>query len=83
MKAPPRWTETQLTVEAERSITLFRRERLGEPLEKWKNTFDQYQEQFETLFNEYGIAYPSSLSHEQLSKVFKDKLGDALLSTAE
>ncbi len=78
MKAPPRWTETQLTVEAERSITLFRRERLGEPLEKWKNTFDQYQEQFETLFNEYGIAYPSSLSHEQLSKVFKDKLGDAL-----
>jgi hypothetical protein len=78
MKAPPRWTTEQLTAEVKESTLRFRRERLREPLEKWKSTFDTYQGQFERLFEEFSIARPTSLSHTQLAKLFKEKLGDAL-----
>ncbi len=78
MKAPPRWAEEELIVEVARALALFRRERLSEPLEKWKETFDQYENQYERLFADYGIADPSRLEHEQISEIFREKLGDAL-----
>lgn len=78
MKTPPRWNEEQLAVEAERACTLFRNERLEEPLAKWRETFDQYEAQFERLFDEFGIANPKTLTHKQVTQIFKDKLGDAL-----
>ena len=78
MKSPPQWTEAELTVEASKSRQLFIDERLKEPLERWISTFAKYEMQFQRLFNEYGVANPSSLTPEQLAAVFRDQLGDAL-----
>ena len=65
-------------VEADKSRQLFIDERLKEPLERWISTFAKYEMQFQRLFNEYGVANPSSLTPEQLAAVFRDQLGDAL-----
>lgn len=78
MKIPPRWTKEQLASEVETSKRLFRHERLEEPLEKWKRVFDLYEGQFIRLFDEYGIADPSSITTEQLTDIFRNQLGDAL-----
>lgn len=78
MKAPPRWTEAQLTASAITSRALFRDERLKEPLERWKTAFAQYEGQFQQLFDKYGIADPASLSPAQVTEIFKEQLGDAL-----
>lgn len=78
MKSPPRWTEEELAAEAEKARALFRHERLEEPLENWKKTFDQYETQFRRLFDEFSIADPAALTHEQVIRIFKDRLGDAL-----
>ena len=78
MKSPPRWTEAELTVEANKSRQLFIDERLKEPLERWISTFAKYEMQFQRLFDEYGVANPSSLTPAQLAAVFRDQLGDAL-----
>ncbi|MHB8940231.1 MAG: XamI family restriction endonuclease [Desulfobacteria bacterium] len=75
---PPVWTSDQLDVEVEHACGLFRRERLAEPLEKWKQTFDVYQSKFKVLFEEYGIADPSTIDYEDLVRIFRDNLGDAL-----
>ena len=66
MIAPPRWTDEQLAAGVESAKTLFRHERLDEPLEQWKTVFDTYKAQFQTLFNEYGIADPTALTHEAI-----------------
>lgn len=78
MKAPPRWTEAQLTAGAVASRQLFRDERLKEPLARWKTAFDQYEAQFQQLFDKYGIADPTSLSPAQIAEIFREQLGDAL-----
>jgi hypothetical protein len=78
MKTPPRWTVDQLAAGAQESRLLFRRERLDEPLERWKATFKLYEAQFHRLFDEYGIADPAKLSAEQVAAIFRDQLGDAL-----
>lgn len=65
-------------VEADKSRQLFIDERLKEPLERWISTFAKYEMQFQRLFDEYGVANPSSLTPEQLAAVFRDQLGDAL-----
>lgn len=78
MKSPPRWTDAELIVEADKSRQLFIDERLKEPLERWISTFAKYEMQFQRLFDEYGVANPSSLTPEQLAAVFRDQLGDAL-----
>lgn len=78
MKAPIRWTEAQLTASATASRQLFRDERLKEPLERWKIAFAQYEDQFQRLFDKYGIANPASLSPAQVIEIFREQLGDAL-----
>lgn len=78
MKSPPRWTEEQLTQDSEKAISRFRDERLVEPLEKWKSTFDIHLKQFRRLFDEYGIENPSGLGAEQIADIFRNDLGDAL-----
>jgi hypothetical protein len=78
MKVPPRWTEAQLTASASASRTLFRDERLKEPLARWKTAFAQYEGQFQQLFDKYGIADPASLSPAQVADIFREQLGDAL-----
>jgi AcrR family transcriptional regulator len=78
MKTPPRWTTEQLTSGVAVARQLFRDERLKESLERWKTTFSQYEAQFHRLFDEYGIANPTTLSPEQVAAIFRNQLGDAL-----
>ena len=78
MKLPPVWTEKQLDAEAQLARSRFRAERLGEPLENWKELFDKHKSQFERLFEEYGVARLDSLKVEQIADIFREGLGDAL-----
>ncbi|HXQ40084.1 MAG TPA: XamI family restriction endonuclease [Candidatus Udaeobacter sp.] len=78
MRLPPIWTEKQLDAEAQLARSRFRAERLGEPLENWKQVFDRHKSQFERLFEEYGIAWLDSLKAEQIAAIFREHLGDAL-----
>ena len=78
MKAPPRWTDEELKAGVDTAQIRFREERLKEPLEQWKTVFDKYLGQFQTLFDEYGIATPAALTHEQIGNLFRGGLSDAL-----
>jgi len=78
MQPPPVWTEDDLRIAAAESRAIFRAERLDEPLETWKLTFDQYRERFTRLFDEYGIAQPGSLTPAQVAAIFRNQLSDAL-----
>lgn len=78
MKKPPFWTKEQLTECAATARSMFRTERLSEPLERWKKTFDEYHIQFHRLFDEYNLANPNDLSPEQVADIFHNQLGDAL-----
>ncbi len=51
MKQPPRWTDEQLSVGLERAKSLFRDERIREPLESYTRAFDQYQGAVADLLN--------------------------------
>lgn len=78
MNAPPRWSEKQLASDVAVARRLFRSERLSEPLERWKKAFLKHKQQFLLLFDEYGIADPSSITGRQLTEIFRRGLGDAL-----
>ena len=78
MQQPPVWTEDELRAAAAKSRAIFRAERLDEPLETWKLTFDRYRERFTRLFDEYGIAQPGSLTPAQVAAIFRNQLSDAL-----
>jgi len=78
MKKPPEWTAAELEVEVKLANANFRLERLREPLENWKATFDKYHEKFEKLFDVYGIVEPSTLSPERLIEILRDGLGEVL-----
>ena len=78
MQEPPLWTQAQLESEAAASQALFRNERLGEPLQRWKETFDRYQASFERLFTQYGMAAPAELTPAQVADIFREQLDDAL-----
>ena len=56
MKPAPRWTTEQLTTEASRAREIFREERLREPLEKWKEIFEQKADEFRELLDIHGAA---------------------------
>lgn len=47
MIAPPHWTQEQLVSDAEKAKGMFRRERLDEPLQRWKDAFDKHRQQFQ------------------------------------
>ncbi|MBX9661107.1 MAG: XamI family restriction endonuclease [Nitrospiraceae bacterium] len=78
MVIPPQWSEKQLKAEADRARALFRQERLQEPLKKWTKTFDIYEQQFQQLFGEYGLANPDALNTDHLVDILKHHLDDAL-----
>lgn len=78
MKKPPYWTIEELTDCAAAARAAFRDERLQEPLERWKKTFDESRTQFHRLFDEYNLANPKDLSPEQVADIFQQQLGDAL-----
>lgn len=78
MISPPRWDAEVLQAEAKAAVKLFRKERLLEPLEKWKKAVDENQALFRQLFRVYGLQNPSQLSPDLLAEIFKVNLGDAL-----
>jgi len=78
MKKPPEWTVAELDAEVKLANANFRLERLREPLENWKVTFDAYHEKFEKLFDVYGIVDPSTLSPGRLVEILRDGLGEVL-----
>jgi hypothetical protein len=78
MQKPPEWTATELDVQVRLANANFRSERLREPLENWKTTFDIYHEKFEKLFDAYGITDPRLLSPERLVEILKDGFGEIL-----
>jgi hypothetical protein len=78
MQQPPIWTEDELGTAAAEARGIFRTERLEEPLEAWKQTFEQYRTRFTRLFDEYGIAHPGLLSPAQVAAIFRNQLSDAL-----
>ena len=49
MKAPPRWTEEQLTAGLKESKSRFQKERLEEPVEAYLEAFESYQGTMEEL----------------------------------
>lgn len=74
----PKWTKQQLASEAAAARAIFRQERLEEPLIKWKETFDRYQESYRRLFDDYGGIRPAHITPEQLAGIFGDDLGAEL-----
>lgn len=78
MKSPPVWNEEELARDVEEARQAFRRERLSEPLEKWKRVFDEYKAKYERLFADCGVTPPSDLAAEQLAEIFQDGAGEIL-----
>lgn len=78
MRPAPRWTTRQLMTDAGRAREIFREERLREPLEKWKQIFDQKADEFRQLFDAHGVADPASLTPVKLAEIFREGLSDAL-----
>jgi hypothetical protein len=78
MKTPPVWTRDQLEESVATARSIFRDERLSEPLAHWHRTFDEHWSQFHRLFDEFEVADPESLSPERVAEIFREDLGDAL-----
>jgi hypothetical protein len=78
MEPAPRWTTKQLITEAHRAREIFREERLREPLEKWKEIFEQKADEFRELLDTHGVADPRSLTPVKLGEIFQQGLGDVL-----
>jgi hypothetical protein len=76
-KAPPRWTEKQLALDAKISAAAFREERLA-PTQAWKEHFTKSNERFTALLNELGELEPTRISDAALASAYKLKLGEAL-----
>ncbi len=78
MISPPTWDTKILATESAAAIKLFRKERLLEPLEKWKKAVEENQALFRQLFRVYGLQNPKELTPNQLAEIFKHNMGDAL-----
>jgi hypothetical protein len=78
MKAAPRWTRDQLSIEAAAARAIFRRERLDEPLVRWKEIFDHHRGKFAKLIDYFSATAPVTITPAQLVAIFKDELGDEL-----
>lgn len=72
---PPVWTEAELEVERQKAIDLFRDERVKEPLEKYLEEFETYQDAFENLLE-------STVDLTNLAECAMDVLTDKRLAEA-
>jgi len=77
MQGPPRWTEADLLRDAAESAEGFRKERLAEPLIKWKTEFQTRAKEFKELFKFRGIIHPTELSAADVVSIFESGFGDA------
>jgi hypothetical protein len=88
MKSPPRWTTEQLGRELTRSVTIFKRERLEEPLEAYLEQFEIYQGRVEELveatvdLTQLRAVAAEILTNPQLLEVFRYLPGPPI-STAD
>lgn len=67
---PPRWSTDDLTQEIEKSVSIFKDERIKEPLEIYSDFFDKYRDAVENLLEE-------SVDLRQLAAVVEDYIIDA------
>jgi len=75
---PPRWTTEQITAHVAEATNAFRSERFDEPLEKWQTEVDLRIEEFNRLFDEFGLADPASLDPGILPTIIEEGLLDGL-----
>jgi hypothetical protein len=78
MNAPRRWSEEELAADVVTAKSGFRRRRLEEPVQLWKDTFDRHRTQFEELFEKHRITEPGYLTAEVISQLLHTHLGEAL-----
>ncbi|MDP2143126.1 MAG: XamI family restriction endonuclease [Gallionella sp.] len=74
---PPRWTEEELSADADISAANFRAERLS-PTQAWSDHYHAARAKFETLFGELGDLDPKNFTDASLALAYKGKLGEAL-----
>jgi len=88
MKPPPRWTAEQLGQELTKSVTIFKRARLEEPLEAYLEQFEIYQGRVEELveatvdLTQLRAVAIEILTNPQLLEVFRYLPGPPI-STAD
>ena len=78
MHPAPKWNKQQLTADAAAARSIFRKERLEEPLAKWTKAFDAYSANFARLLGEHGGSDPDTITPERVAAIFADELGDEL-----
>lgn len=78
MVEAPRWSEAQLAEEAAKAKSLFRKERLLEPLERWKKVVEEGRTLYAELFRLQHLGDPRQLTHAQLAELLEGGFGDAL-----
>jgi len=78
MKVPRHWTEEEFAADVKTAKSAFRRQRLEEPLQRWKDTFDKYRQQFQELFERRRIAEPGRLNADLISELLHSDLGEAV-----
>jgi len=71
MITPPRWNRQELDAERARSIEVFRKERLEEPVEAYSAALDEYQGHVEDLLE--ATVDLSHLDHDALAELLADK----------
>jgi hypothetical protein len=76
--SPIRWSAEQLTADALLARNLFRRERLEEPLENWKRSFEEHVKEFRSLLEEHGLAALANFSAQKITEIFNARLEGAL-----
>lgn len=72
----PRWTDEQFVADAAIAQQDFRRQRLGEPLARWKTAFDAASVSMRRLIDDYGLAAPGGLTPENVIAILHDGLED-------
>lgn len=66
---PPRWSTAELTAEIDKSVSVFKDERIKEPLGIYSDYFDKYRDSVENLLEE-------SIDLQRLSEVVTDYITD-------
>ena len=77
IRTPEIWPRAQLTLDANVSIDLFRRQRL-DGSDAWRAQYTSARRKFDTLLEVLGDLGPDGITHESLAKAYQTNLGDAL-----
>lgn len=78
LSLPPVWSDDDLTHEADTAESLFRKERLQEPVEAWKQEYERAKKKFEGLFGDLDSLHLAAMTDERIAQTFGARLGEAL-----